>query len=380
MKGTRASRSTKGEHPLHHGALDQEADGRTTPATRSGHRSGHAPATMRAVVQNGYGPPEVLVLSASEPVPEPEAHQVRVRVAASSVNARDWHIMRGEPRLARLLDRNVFGRKGPRVRTRGTDFVGTVEAVGGNGGVWRPGDEVFGEADATWAEYVVVAADRIAEVPTRLASQEAAALPLAGTTALACLEPVGADPGAKVLINGASGGVGTLAIQIARSRGCHVTAVCSRRNHDQARRLGADQVVDYRVDDFCATEDRYDVVLDLVGNRSLRALRRLVRPSGTLVLSGGGTPGSGRVVGALGLLVRAQLVARTPGPRILVPVAKPNTQRLQELRSLVEAGRLSPVVDRVYDLDRSHDAVGYVEREHPRGKVLIAVPGKGAPA
>ena len=378
MNVTTPSGATEDEYPLDRGAVHQDAAGHGTPATGLRHRPGRAPATMRAVVQDVYGPPEVLALTASEPVPEPGEHQVRVRVAASSVNARDWHIMRGEPRLARLLDKNVFGRKGPRVRTRGTDFVGTVDAVGGHVTAWRPGDAVFGEADAAWAEYVVAAADRIAEVPTSVTGHEAAALPLAGTTALTCLEAVEPGRGARVLINGASGGVGTLAIQIARSRGCHVTAVCSLRNHEQARRLGAAEVVDYRVDDFCARRDRYDVVVDLVGNRSLRALRRLVLPSGTLVLSGGGVPGRGRVVGALGLILRAQFLARTPGPRIVVPEARPDTERLRELRSMVEAGRLRPIIDRVYPLDRADDAVRHVEGEHARGKVIVAVSGPDA--
>ncbi len=327
-------------------------------------------ATMRAVVQRAYGAPEVLEATAVA-LPTPAAGQVRVRVAASSVNARDWHIMRGEPRLARLLDRTVFGRSAPRIAIRGTDFSGTVDAVGAGVTRWKPGDRVFGEADAAWADHVVVAQDAVATAPATMSLQEAAALPLAGTTALTCLGAAGPRAGDRLLINGASGGVGTCTVQIAHAMGLHVTAVCSARNAEQARSLGAQGVVDYTVEDFCATADRYDVVLDLVGNRPVRALRALVHPSGTLVLSGGGVPGTGRFIGPLGLLIRAQLLARRPGPRIVVPKAQPTTEQLEELARLCDTGSLAPAIDRVFDLDHAADAVRYVETEHARGKVLI---------
>jgi NADPH:quinone reductase-like Zn-dependent oxidoreductase len=338
----------------------------TTESTRTTSRT-----TMRALVQDTYGAPDVLH-SAVVAMPSPGPGQVRVRVGASSVNARDWHVMRGEPRVARLLDRPVFSRTAPSVPIRGTDFAGTVDAVGPGVTRWRPGDRIFGEADAAWAEYLIAAQDAVAAMPVDGTFEEAAALPLAGTTALMCLSAGKVQGGNRLLINGASGGVGTYAVQLARAMGLHVTGVCSARNADQARSLGAEEVIDYAVEDFCAAPDRYDVVLDLVGNRKIRALRNLLRPTGTLVLSGGGVPGTGRYLGPIGLLVRAQLLARLPGPRIVIPQAQPTTERLEELAALVEAGSLVSVIDRVFDLDDGADAVRYVETEHARGKVILA--------
>jgi len=354
----------------------------TTPYVSGTTRWGAAEATMRALVQDAYGSPDVLEVAAV-PTPTPGPGQVRVRVAAASVNARDWHIMRGEPRLARLLDRTVFGRTAPRVAIRGTDFAGTVDAVGAGVTRWRPGDPVFGEADAALAEYVVVSQDLVARVPAGASFPQAAALPLAANTALMCLRAGDPAPGARLLINGASGGVGTFAVQLAKTMGLHVTAVCSARNAELARSLGADSVIDYGVEDFCAAPDRYDVVLDLVGNRSVRALRRLVHPGGTLVLSGGGVSGEGRYIGPLGLLVRAQLSARLPGARIVIPQALPSAERLEELASLVAAGSVTPVIDRDFDLDHGADAIRYLETEHARAKVVVTVPRAdrpGAPA
>ena len=239
---------------------------------------------------------------------------------------------------------------------------------------WKLGDPVFGEADAALAEYVVAPHDAVASVPAGTSFAEAAALPLAGNTALTCLRAGGPEPGGRLLINGASGGVGTFALQMAKAQGLHVTAVCSARNTDLARSLGADVVIDYRLDDFCAAPDRYDMVLDLVGNRSVRALRRLVRPSGTLVLSGGGVSGEGRFVGPLGLLLRAQLAARLPGPRIVVPLAKPTRERLEELATLVASGTVSPVIDKTFPLGSGAEAIRYLETEHARAKVVVTVP------
>lgn len=348
-----------------------------TPAMTADSRSHNLPlqrtGTMRAVVQERYGSPDVLHL-ASVPVPAVGPGQIRVRVAAASVNARDWHIMRGEPRVARLLDPSVFGRKAPRVPIRGTDVAGTVDAVGEGVDAWHPGDPVFGESDGTFAEYAVADPDALAAIPSGLSFQQAAAMPLAATTALACLRAGRPSTTGRVLINGASGGVGTFTVQLAKAVGFHVTAVCSARNAELARSLGADVTVDYHRQDFCATKRRFDLVIDLVGNRSIRDLRALVRPGGTLVLSGGGVPGTGRLVGPLGLLVRAQLMARLPGPRIAVPRATPSTDGLAELATLVASGRIAPVIDRTYPLSAAADAIRYLEREHARAKVLVTVP------
>jgi NADPH:quinone reductase-like Zn-dependent oxidoreductase len=327
---------------------------------------------MRALVQETYGGPEVM-RTAKVPQPEPGPGQVRVRVHASSVNARDWHLMRGGPKIARLLDRNVFGRHTPKVAIRGTDFAGCVDAVAPDVTGWVPGDRVFGEADAAWAEAVIADASRIAAVPDGVSMTQAAAVPLAGATALLCLHSAPAHAGQRVLINGASGGVGTFALQIAHSMGLRITAVCSARNAAQARALGAEAVVEYDRDDFCKTRERYDIVLDLVGTRALRDLRRLVRRDGALILSGGGVPGSGRWFGPIGMLLRAQLLAQLPGPRIITPRAEPTAGQLEELAALLQSGAVVPPIDRSFDLHEAADAIRYMETTHPRGKVVIAI-------
>lgn len=330
---------------------------------------------MQAWVQDTYGSPDVLRIL-TLPTPNPEPGQIRVRIAAASVNARDWHVMRGEPRLARLLDRKVFGRKAPRVTTPGTDFAGTVDAVGAAVTGWQPGDRVFGEANGTFAECVVVAHDAVAAIPVGTGFEQAAALPLAAITALTLLRAGDTQPGDRVLINGASGGVGTFAIQLAKNFGLHVTAVCSARNADQARSLGADVIIDYNREDFCATSKRYAVVLDLVGNRKMRELRSLVERSGTLVVSGGGVSGEGRFFGPLWLLLRAQLMSRLPGPRITTPLAQPTQERLEELGALVKAEAVKAVIDRTYRFDQAADAIRYLENEHARAKVVVTVTGR----
>ena len=305
-------------------------------------------------------------------MPVPSDGEVLVRVKAASVNARDWHIMRGEPRLARLLDSTTFSRAAPRVRIRGTDFAGTVESVGEGVSRWRPGDDVFGESDAAIAEYVAAPAGVVAKMPAGIGFEKAAAMPLAANTALVCLRAGQIEAGQSVLINGASGGVGTFAIQLANSMGvAHVTAVCSGRNADLARSLGAGVVVDYGREDFSTSGRQYDVVLDLVGNRSLRDLRRVLMPSGTLVLSGGGVSGQGRFVGPLSMLIRAQLLARVSRVRLVVPDAKPSTQNLAELAAMVESRSVIPIVDKTFTFENAAEAIRYLEVEHARAKVVI---------
>ena len=326
---------------------------------------------MRALIQDRYGSPDVLRVD-EVPVPVPSDGEVLVRVKAASVNARDWHIMRGEPRLARLLDSTTFSRAAPRVRIRGTDFAGTVESVGEGVSRWRPGDDVFGESDAAIAEYVAAPAGVVAKMPAGIGFEKAAAMPLAANTALVCLRAGQIEAGQSVLINGASGGVGTFAIQLANSMGvAHVTAVCSGRNADLARSLGAGVVVDYGREDFSTSGRQYDVVLDLVGNRSLRDLRRVLMPSGTLVLSGGGVSGQGRFVGPLSMLIRAQLLARVSRVRLVVPDAKPSTQNLAELAAMVESRSVIPIVDKTFTFENAAEAIRYLEVEHARAKVVI---------
>ena len=324
----------------------------------------------RAVVQRVYGPPEVLELG-SIPTPAPGPGEVLVRVRAASVNARDWHVMRGEPRLARLLDRRSFGLRGPRVEIRGTDLAGTVEAVGEGVTRWRVGDHVFGEGTATFADHAVVPADQLDVIPAGLGFDEAATLPLAATTALLCLDAADPAPGDSVLVNGASGGVGTFAIQLAKARELQVTAVVSPRNAALATSLGADVVVDRTADDFTRCGVRYDVVVDLVGNRGLRDLRRAVRPGGALVLSGGGTSGQGRVVGPIRLLLWGQVYGRIRGLRVLTPQAAPDAGLLARVADLTATGQVVPVIDRRFRLEDTAEAIRYLEVQHARGKVVI---------
>ena len=327
---------------------------------------------MRALVQERYGSPVVLRVD-DVPTPVPGHGEVLVRVRAASVNARDWHVMRGEPRLARLLDSATFGRVAPRVRIRGTDFAGTVESVGEGVTRWRPGEDVFGESGAAIAEYVVASEGVVATMPAGLGFEQAAAIPLAANTALVCLRAGQVEAGQSVLINGASGGVGTFAVQLAKSLGVvQVTAVCSARNADLARSLGADVVVDYGREDFSKSGRRYDLVLDLVGNRSLRDLRRVLKPSGTIVLSGGGVSGEGRFLGPLSLMIRAQLVTRLSRLRLVIPEAKPSAENLMELAALVESGSVTPIVDKTFAFENAAEAIRYLEVEHARGKVVIA--------
>lgn len=332
-----------------------------------------AVTTMTAIVQRRYGPPSVLSLE-TLPIPAPAPDEVLVRVEAASVNAQDWHVMRGEPRIARAMAPAVFRLNRPRVPVRGTDLVGLVVAAGDDVAQWAPGDRVFGQGAGTFAEYAVARADEIALLPVGLDVADAAALPLAGSAALQCLGVAESQAGGSILINGASGGVGSFAVQIARSRGMRVTAVTSPRNVEQARRLGADEVVDYTRQDFVETGARHDVVLDLVGNRGLGELRRTVRTGGALVLSGGGVPGRGRNIGPFTLLVRAQLAARTADIDIHVPKALPTTARLEKLAALVESGEVMPALDRRYPLSQTADAIAYVETVHPHGKVVIHIP------
>jgi len=329
--------------------------------------------TGRAVTQTRYGGPEVLKVT-EVPLPVPGAGEVLVRVHAASVNARDWHVMRGEPRVARLMDRTLFGRRGPRVAVRGTDFAGVVAAVGTDVTAWRPGDVVFGEGVGTFAERAIASADQVARVPAGTTFERAAALPLAASTALLCLDETGLEAGGRVLINGASGGVGTFAVQAAKATGLHVTAVVSTRNVELVESLGADEVVDYTKTNFTRSSRAWDAVVDLVGNHRLRDLRPVVGSGGRLVLSGGGNSGEGRVLGPVKLLAGALALARFQPFEVRAPQSVPTTGVLERVAAMVTSGRLLPVVDRTFVLDDAAAAVRHVETEHTRGKVLIKVP------
>jgi NADPH:quinone reductase-like Zn-dependent oxidoreductase len=328
---------------------------------------------MKAVVQDRFGSPDVLEFRSVD-TPVAGDGEVLVQVLAASVNAYDWHFMRGDPYLARLM---MGSFRGPRTKIRGRDFAGRVAAVGGNVTDLSVGDEVFGDMgnlSGTFAEYVCVPLDQVAHKPATLTFEEAAAVPLAANTALIGLCDVAeVRSGQRVLVNGASGGVGTFAVQLAKASGADVTAICSTRNVELVRGLGADRVIDYTERDFTRDGRQYDVVFDLVGNRSIRDLRRALTPSGILLLAGGGTSQGGSLVGPMGLVITAQLMARFVSHRIVIVTETPSTRNLVRLRELIESGQLTPVIDRTYPLPETAAAIQYVEVEHARAKVVITM-------
>ncbi|MER6127427.1 NAD(P)-dependent alcohol dehydrogenase [Streptomyces sp. NPDC001795] len=324
---------------------------------------------MKAVVQDRYGSPDVLeVRDVEQPVAG--EGEVLVQVRAASVNAYDWHFMRGDPYL---LARPAIGFRAPRAKIRGRDFAGVVETVGKGVTGLRPGDEVFGEVDGTFAEYVSVPESQIERKPASLTFEQAAAVPLAGNTALMGLRDKGrVQPGQRVVINGASGGVGSFAVQIAKALGAEVTAVCSARNAEFVRTLGADHVVDYAREDFTRSGQRHDVVLDFVANRPLHDLRRALTPAGTLVLGGGGAPG--RLLGPAGLMLGAVALSPFVRQRLLPLIGPaPSKENLVALRDLTESGKVSPVIERTYPLSEAPEAIRYLEGEHARSKIVITV-------
>jgi NADPH:quinone reductase-like Zn-dependent oxidoreductase len=331
---------------------------------------------MKAIVQDRYGSPEVLRVGEVDK-PAPGKNEMLVRVKAAAVNARDWHLMRGDPYLARLAA-PMLGLGAPKTRIRGSDFAGVVEAVGRNVTGFRAGDEVYGdlrEADGAFAEYLCVPEALAGHKPANLTFQQAATVPLAASTALRGLRDTAqVKPGQRVLINGASGGVGTFAVQMAKAFGATVTAVCRTRNVELVRSLGADTVIDYTREDF-TRGGKQDVVFDLVGNRSLKELRRVLAPGGTIVLSGGGVSGNGKqsLLGPMGLMLRGTMAGRLSRDRIRVLSEVPPGQDLAALTELIEAGKLVPAIDRTYPIEQVPEAIRYVEREHARAKVVIVI-------
>lgn len=324
---------------------------------------------MKAIVQDRYGAPDTLAFKEIDP-PVAGDDEVLVRVHAAAVNALDWHFMRGDPYLARLS----LGFGGPKITIRGRDFAGRVTAVGKNVTRFRPGDEVFGEADGTFAEYVCAKQNEMGMKPVNLSFEQAAAMPMAGNTALMGLRDVAnVQPGQRVLLNGASGGVGTFAVQLGKVFGAHVTGVCGTRNVDLVRSLGADEVIDYKQNDFSRNGQRYDVVFDLVGNRSLTDLRRVLTPSGTLLLSGGGNFTGGSLVGPMGLMIKGKLLSFLVRQRMVMFIAKASRENLDRLGELAESEKIAPVIDRTFALSEAAEAIRYLETEHARAKVVITV-------
>lgn len=325
---------------------------------------------MKAVVQDRYGSTETLEFKDVDK-PVPAAGEVLVRVHAASVNAYDWHFMHGDPKIARLM---MMGVRAPKVRIRGRDFAGRVEAVGSEVKGLHPGDEVYGEAHGTFAEFVCAQDGEVDLKPANLTFEQAAAMPLAANTALIGLRDVaGVRPGQTVLVNGASGGVGTFAVQLSKTYGAEVTGVCGTRNVDLVRSLGADHVIDYTQEDFTRGDRRYDVVLDLVGNHSLGRLRRSLTPTGTLVLSGGGVYEGGSFVGPMALFLRRPLVAPFVRQRLLDLPAKAGKENLSALRELAESGKIAPVIERTYPLAEAAEAIRHLEVEHARSKIVVTV-------
>ena len=316
---------------------------------------------MKAIVQNAYGSPQVLQFKevADSLIKE---NEVLVRVHAAALNAGDVFSMRGSPWLARFS----VGFPKPKDYILGWDMAGRVEAVGEQVTRFQPGDEVFASCSHTLAEYVSVAADKAATKPTNLTFAEAAAVPTAAVTALQGLRDAGkVRAGLQVLINGASGGVGTFAVQIAKAFGAQVTGVCSTRNVDMVRALGADHVIDYTQEDFTQGSRRYDLILDNVASRSFSELRRVLTPQGMIV------PNSGH--GGMGYVLKAFVLSPFTRQVTGMYLASPNDKDLAVLKDLIETGKVRPVIDRTYPLHQTPDAFRYLEESHAQGKVVITV-------
>jgi NADPH:quinone reductase-like Zn-dependent oxidoreductase len=321
-------------------------------------------ATMRAIVRDEYGVAGLTL----EDVAKPELTDdgVLVHVRAASVNRVDWYDVTGTP----LIARPMTGLRGPKTRPVGGDFAGTVAAVGEEVDDLQPGDDVFGIANGSFAEYVC-AQRAVSRKPANLTFEEAAAVPVAALSALQGLRDHGRlQPGQSVLVNGASGGVGTFAVQIAKALGAEVTAVCSTRNVEQARSLGADDVIDYMREDFTRSGRRYDLILDVAGSKSWRQCTRVMKPKGRLIMIGGS---SGRFLGPLGHIAKVWLASR-PGDREAVFfIAKPGGPDLDVLRELLESGRVKPVIERRYELADVSAALSYMGEGHAQGKLVISV-------
>jgi NADPH:quinone reductase-like Zn-dependent oxidoreductase len=323
---------------------------------------------MKAIVYRCYGSSDVLKFEDIEK-PTPTDNEVLVKVHAASINPLDWHYMRGTPYVVRM-DSGLGKPDNPRL---GVDFAGTVETVGKNVKLFKPGDEVFGGKFGAFAEYVSVREDRaVALKPANMTFEQAASVPIAALTALQALRDKGqTKPGQKVLINGASGGVGTFAVQIAKSFGADVTGVTSSKNMAMVRSIGADHVIDYTKEDFTQSGQRYDLILDTVGNHSLLENRRVLNPSGIFVIIGGPSndPWIGFVITPIYALILSPFVSQKFVPFL----AELNKEDLAILRDLMQAGQVTPVIDRRYRLSEVPAAIRYLEEGHARGKVVIGL-------
>ena len=321
--------------------------------------------TMKAIVYRCYGSPDILEFR-DVAKPAPAADEVLVKVRSASVNPLDWHYMRGSPYIMRL----GTGLGTPKDSRMGVDFAGTVESVGDNVTRFKPGDEVFGGRSGAFAEYVIVPHDRaLALKPSGVTFEQAASVPIAAITALQALRDKGQlKPGQKVLINGASGGVGTFAVQIAKSFGAEVTGVCSGRNAEMVRSIGADHVIDYKKEDYTESGQHYDLIVDMVGNHSLSANRRVLTPDGRFVIIGGA---KGNWLGPLMRPINAMMLSPFVDQEFIMLLATMNKDDLAILADLMQAGKVTPVIDRRYPLSEVPAAIRYSEEGHARGKIII---------
>jgi NADPH:quinone reductase-like Zn-dependent oxidoreductase len=324
---------------------------------------------MKAVVQGTYGAAEVLELrEIDKPVVGDD--EVLVQVRAAGVDPGVWHLMTGLPYLVRVMG---YGLRTPKVGIRGRDVAGRVEAVGTNVTRFHPGDEVFGIGEGSFAEYACARADKLAPKPANLTFEQAAAVPISALTALQALRDTGTvQPGQQVLVIGAAGGVGTFAVQLAKAFGAEVTGVCSTTKVDLVRSLGAGEVIDYTGEDFADGAGRWDLIVDTAGRRSLSQLRRALAPRGTLVIVGG--EGGGRWLGGFDRqILRAPLLSALVRQRLRPLVSKERRDDLVVLKELIEAGNLTPVIDRTYSLREAPAAIRHLEAGHARGKTVITV-------
>ncbi len=322
---------------------------------------------MKAIIHHDYGPPDVL---RCEEIDKPAAgdDQVLIQVRAASVNPLDWRMMRGSPYLGRM----AFGLRRPNDTRPGRDVAGLVEAVGRNVTQVKPGDAVFGAGRGSLAEYACAAASAVVIKPQNVTFEQAASSPVAGLTALQALRDKGQiQPGQKVLINGAAGGVGTFAVQIASWLGAEVTGVCSTRNVEMVRSLGAAQVIDYTREDFTRRGERYDVVLDCIVNHPLSACRRVLKPGGRCIIVG--APHSPWLIGFIARLIKALLTSPFSSRKVMLFMARSSREDLSLMGELMATGRVIPVIDRRYSLNQVPEAMGYLEKGHARGKVVISV-------
>jgi NADPH:quinone reductase-like Zn-dependent oxidoreductase len=323
---------------------------------------------MKAIVQDKYGSADVLELRGVEK-PQAGDDELLIRVHAAGVDPGVWHLMTGLPYLVRVMG---FGLRKPKMRVRGTDVAGSVEAAGKNVTQFKVGDQVYGTCDGSFAEYACAKAERFAPKPSNLSFEQAAAVPVSGMTALGGLRDAGKlQPEQNALIIGAAGGVGTHAVQLAKAFGAVVTGVCSTSKAELVRTIGADEVIDYTREDFTHGTHRFDLILDTAGRRPLSHLRRALTPQGTLVIVGG--EGGDRWLGGFQRQIFAPLRSLFTEQKFLGLISKERQQDLLTLKDLIEAGKLTPVVGRIFPLAEAPQAIRYLEQGHARGKVVVAV-------